>query len=275
MPSTKYDLLGARGQAAVETGLATAEWYHTAVDRKAMRDLMRRSDGPALVNTGIWLGTIVVSGLAVAVLWPSVWAVPFLLLYAVFYASGGDARWHECGHGTAFKTDWMNTATYHIASFMIVRNPVAWRWSHARHHTDTIIVGRDPEIAIMRPPDLARVILNVFGVVDALTGWAAMLRNASGNLSGAERSFIPDSEQPKVIRVARIWCAIYVAVLLLAVATWIHRSDPAVHPAQGVRIVAPDPAGGPAARRPGRGRAGSPDEHPHRPTSTRSAASST
>ena len=48
----------------------------------------------------------------------------------------------------------MNDVVYQIASFMIMRNPVTWRWSHARHHTDTIIVGRDPEIAVMRPPDL-------------------------------------------------------------------------------------------------------------------------
>ena len=41
-----------------------------------------------------------------------------------------------------------------IATFMIMRNSATWRWSHARHHTDTYIVGRDPEIAVMRPPAL-------------------------------------------------------------------------------------------------------------------------
>ena len=46
----------------------------------------------------------------------------------------------------------MNDAVYQIACFMIMRNPVTWRWSHARHHTDTIIVGRDREITVMRPP---------------------------------------------------------------------------------------------------------------------------
>ncbi len=51
----------------------------------------------------------------------------------------------------------MNDAVYEIACFMIMRNPVTWRWSHTRHHTDTVIVGRDPEIAVMRPPDLLRV----------------------------------------------------------------------------------------------------------------------
>jgi fatty acid desaturase len=29
---------------------------------------------------------------------------------------------------------------------MIMREPTVWRWSHTRHHTDTIIVGRDREI---------------------------------------------------------------------------------------------------------------------------------
>ena len=48
----------------------------------------------------------------------------------------------------------MNDAVYQIACFMIMREPTIWRWSHTRHHTDTIIVGRDPEIVAMRPPDL-------------------------------------------------------------------------------------------------------------------------
>ena len=29
---------------------------------------------------------------------------------------------------------------------MIFREPETWRWRHARHHSDTIIVGRDAEI---------------------------------------------------------------------------------------------------------------------------------
>ena len=69
---------------------------------------------------------------------------PPLAIYAVLYASTSDSRWHEAGHGTAFKTDWMNNALYEIASFMVMRESTVWRWSHTRHHSDTIIVGRDP-----------------------------------------------------------------------------------------------------------------------------------
>ena len=62
----------------------------------------------------------------------------------------------------------MNAVVYQVASFMLVRNPVVWRASHVRHHTDTIVVGRDPEIVTMRPPDLMRVALNLFGIIDTL-----------------------------------------------------------------------------------------------------------
>ena len=109
------------------------------------------------------------------------------------------------------------SAVYQIACFMIMRNPVTWRWSHTRHHTDTVIVGRDPEIAVMRPPDLFRLIFNVFGLLDAGYAMIDMVRNAAGIISPAEKTFIPEQEQPRVIRVARIWMLIYAATLVLAI----------------------------------------------------------
>src|SRR6185503_9133332 len=66
------------------------------------------------------------------------WCVPFFFAYGVLYGSSSDSRWHESGHGTAFKSRWLNDVIYQIASFMIMREPTIWRWSHARHHTDTI-----------------------------------------------------------------------------------------------------------------------------------------
>ncbi|MFZ5962788.1 fatty acid desaturase [Thalassococcus sp. BH17M4-6] len=160
---------------------------------------------------------ILFAGLGIA-LWPSWWAAPFWLAYGVLYGSAMDSRWHECSHGTAFKTRRHNDWLYQIASFCMVRNPVSWRWSHARHHTDTIIVGRDPEIVAMRPPALFRIALNFLGLFDAWNGWRRMLFNASGRIHPEEAAYIPNGEQPKVIRVARIWVAIYAATIGLALA---------------------------------------------------------
>ncbi|MDE4552699.1 fatty acid desaturase [Sinorhizobium meliloti] len=211
-----YSLLGRDAEAAVASGLAAAEWYHTDIPRKQMKELMKREDGPAIRDTAIWLGSMVLLGGLGIYFWGSWWAAPFFLAYGVLYGSASDSRWHECGHGTAFKTMWMNDAVYQIACFMIMRNPVTWRWSHTRHHTDTVIVGRDPEIAVMRPPDLLRLVLNFFGIIDVRHAMIDMVRNAFGVISAAEKTFIPEMEQPKAIRVARIWLAIYLATIGLS-----------------------------------------------------------
>ena len=217
MASRDYSLLGADGVRAVETGLATAEWYHSEVPRKVIKELMQRSDGPAIRDSIILYGSMIVLAAIGVILWPSWWSAPFLFAYAVCYGSASDSRWHECGHGTAFKTGWMNDVVYHIASFMVVRNPYVWRWSHARHHTDTLIVGRDPEIAVMRAPDLIKVALGFFGLPTVIKDWARMLNYAfTGKIGAEEASFIPATEQHKVILIARVWTLIYAATLALA-----------------------------------------------------------
>jgi fatty acid desaturase len=217
MPKRDYSLVGESTRRAVETGLASAEWYHTDVPRKVMKELMQRSDGPAIRDTIIWLGVMALSAAGAIYYWGTWWCVPFFLVYGVFYASASDSRWHECGHGTAFRTRWMNDFVYQIASFMLMRNPVAWRWSHARHHTDTIIVGRDAEIAVMRPPDLLKAGLMFTGLLDFRYSLPTLFRQAFSGLNPEEKSYIPEMEFAKAVTAARWHVAIYVATIALAV----------------------------------------------------------
>lgn len=212
-----YSLLGYDGQAAIQSGLASAKWYRSDISRKTIKALSQRRDGPALRGTAIWLGSMIACAGIAIVLYPHWWSLPFFIIYGVMYGSGSDSRWHECGHGTAFKTRWMNQVVYHIACFMIMRNPVTWRWSHARHHTDTIVVGRDPEIVAMRPPDLRRISLNFFGIIDTFHAMKTLLQNASGHIDGEAKSYVPENQQPHLITVARFWLAIYLFTIISAV----------------------------------------------------------
>jgi len=216
MTSRDYSMLGENARRAVETGLASAQWYHTDIPRKTMKGLMKRENMPAIRDTAILFGAMLLFAGIGILLWPSLWSVPFWLAYGVLYGSAMDSRWHECSHGTPFKTGWMNDVVYNIASFCMIRNPVTWRWSHTRHHTDTVIVGRDPEIVAMRPPALGKIILNFFGILDAPQGWWRMIKDALGFFDPEELSFIPESERHKVARVARIWILIYAATIVLA-----------------------------------------------------------
>lgn len=208
-----YGMLGQDAKLAEAAGLKSAEWYHSQVARQDMKDLMKRMDGPAIRDTIIWLGAMMIFAAWAIWIWPSWLAVIPLLCYGVLYGSATDSRWHECGHGTAFKTRWMNDTVYQIACFMIMRNPTRWRWSHTRHHTDTIIVGLDPEIAVMRPPVLFKVILAFTGVLDAYSALQMMVINAMGRITNDEKAFIPETEWPKVIWVARVWFLIYAVII--------------------------------------------------------------
>ncbi len=217
--SRDYALDGPENARAVSKGLANADWYKTDIPRERLKELTARSDRPATRDTILWVALLAVCGGFGAYFWGSWLAVPFFLAYGVLYGSSGDSRWHECGHGTAFKTQWKNDVVYQIASFMMMRNPTVWRWSHARHHTDTIIVGRDPEIIAMRPPRLAKIFANFFGLIDAPQALALMVRHAGGSMPAAEKDFVPEGERPKVYRAARVWLVIYAATAAACVAT--------------------------------------------------------
>lgn len=195
-----------------------SDWYASPVPRKRLKELMQRSDRKSLINYGLWLGAVVLLGALLVTVWGSAWALPVALLYGVFYGSGADSRWHECGHGTVFKTRWLNEAFYQLASFMSLRNPYLWRWSHTRHHSETVVVGRDPEIAFPRPPSIAEWVMNLIYIPAILGELRKMIRLSAGRLTEAEKTFLPATEFGKTFWASRIQLAVLLAVAGLATA---------------------------------------------------------
>ena len=90
MQTRDYSLMGKDGAHAIETGLANARWYATDIPRKEMKELMKRSDGPAIRDTLIWLAALIGFASIAIALWPSWWSAPFWLAYGVLYGSSTD-----------------------------------------------------------------------------------------------------------------------------------------------------------------------------------------
>lgn len=214
-----YSLVGLDAARAIEKGLAEADWYQCPVPRETLRRLLERRNGPAIRDTIIWFALILGLGAATCALWGSWWAALPYAAYAMLYASTSDSRWHEAGHGTAFRTDWMNNALYEVASFMVMRESTIWRWSHTRHHSDTIIVGRDPEIAVPRPPNLAAVAMSFFNIGVYRIYFRKICVHALGRMLPEEKTYVPEIEYPKVYRNARVYVLIYLGVIGLSVFT--------------------------------------------------------
>ncbi|MDD9269149.1 fatty acid desaturase family protein [Paenibacillus sp. GCM10023248] len=214
-----YSITGAENQKAIDRGLAEAEWYTCPIPRQRMKELMKRKDGPAIRDTVIWFVGLIVLGYLAYLSWGTWWAVPAFLAYGILYATPGDSRWHECGHGTAFKTPWMNEVVYQIASFLVLRSATPWRWSHARHHTDTIIVGRDPEIITERPPVWKILIMQIFHLYGGPIEIKRFLLHTFGRLDEQESVYIPQSQHRKAFLEARIYMLIILAVVAACLST--------------------------------------------------------
>ncbi len=217
---TDYSLTGSAAQAAVEGGLANAEWFAPHIDPERLRILQQRTDARATVDTFLWLGLIVAAGVwAYSTIW-SWWSIPAFLVYGGLFGGSADARWHECGHGTAFRSAWANDVVYHLASAMLWRGPTVWRWSHYRHHTDTIIVGRDAEIVFQRPPSVPRALFAFTHLQGGPTMFARLVRHAFGRIDDEAKDFVPETEYRRVVWEARVIVGVNIAFALWSLLSW-------------------------------------------------------
>lgn len=192
-------------------------WWKPKLARTELRVLMQRTDGAALLHFGLWFVLLAGSGALAAMSWGSWWAIPAFLLYGTIYSSS-DARWHECGHGTPFRTHWLNEICYHISSFLTWREAYMWRWSHSRHHTDTYFVGLDPEIQVRRPADLGKILMDFLYLRSGPPEVWRVIRNALGNPQPDVKDFVPEGELSKMYWSSRIYVAIMVALGVWSVA---------------------------------------------------------
>jgi fatty acid desaturase len=210
---------------AFETEVS-ARWFTPQLDRKLMKQLMKRSDAESLWNYGLWVVLMVASGAAGFYTWGTWWALPCFLVYGVLYSTG-DHRAHELSHGTPFKTRWLNEALYHVCGFMTLHEGHYWRWSHTRHHTHTIIVGKDPEIAFPRPVSRLHAALDFFNLHAGPIQIRNICMQALGRITPDGEHFIPETERGKVVNSARIFVLVFVAVI--AVCWYFHSILPAMY----------------------------------------------
>ncbi len=210
-----YGLVGADSRRAVESGLVEAEWFRPPIDAERLAALQVRTNARAARDTALWLGLLAVFGYLAFRALGTWWALPAFMVYGALYGGAGDSRWHECGHGTAFRSKWPNDVVYYLASFMLLRQPTLWRWSHVRHHTDTIVVGRDPEIVFPRPSS-PRAVAGVFvPLVNVPRAMWRTARHAAGRIDADARDFVPTDELGKLKWESRAYIAV-----LAATAAW-------------------------------------------------------
>jgi fatty acid desaturase len=144
-----------------EINLANSNWWQPKIEKKQLKNLMKRSDTKAWIHTLIYFSSLIISGYIAYLSWGTWWSIPAFIIYGTIYANS-NSRWHEYGHRTAFRTRGLNEFFYEISSFLAFFEPVSWRWSHANHHSKTRHIDLDLEIADPRPVKLWPIFFTEF-----------------------------------------------------------------------------------------------------------------
>lgn len=203
--------------APAPTTLAAAAAAQAIVGRQALRQLTRRQDSAGLRFLAGHLGLIAMSGTGLYFALDSWLVVPATLLHG-FFLVNLFAPLHECSHGTAFRSRWLNDAVYWLCSLVLGLAPLQFKLQHADHHTYTQDDERDPQMIVMgeRLWGFLYYASAIPYFRDIVRG---LFRHASGRLTERELRYIHPEARRAVQRQALVMLSIYAAIAVASVAT--------------------------------------------------------
>ena len=188
-------------------------WFAPAMDQAVLRRLMRRTNSHGLARFGAWLGLCVATGYLVVLTRHSLWVVPAMIAYGGILSFAYAAS-HECAHGTAFRTRWLNEAVFWITSLVFIEEPLYRRYSHAGHHTYTWFNTLDPQKPYGVPMTLGEYLSVTLGVTFYIDAVKQLARHCAGRFTESERAFLPTSQVHRVSVNSRIMAACYLTMLV-------------------------------------------------------------
>ena len=213
-----YSLTGPDAKAAIAAGFENADWYQVPIDPERLKVLMTRRNGRPTFDAILWAVLILGFGTLAFLSLGTWWAIPAFAAFGTLWGSSADSRWHESGHGTVFRTSRANDVLYSVAAFMMLREPTLWRWQHVRHHSNTSIVGLDPEVTIKRPTSFTYIALGYFNLVNGPKMLWKILQHAAGHCETYTRIIVPSDRLRRVVWEARVFVLLLVGTIAAAVA---------------------------------------------------------
>ena len=215
--------------AAQETDMI--QWYRVPIPRDQLRELTRRRDFPALLQTVGFLLILVATGSVSWIAWEAaaagrfpVWPVPFLVFFHGMMWAFLLQGFHELVHYSVFKTRWLGTFFLYLYSFLGWFDPVFFKASHKRHHLYTLHPPKDREVVLpirfRLKAYLKEAFVDVLGIYHRTKGF---VKTATGGYVNDWQRDIFEEDGPKAQRALRNWSRFHLighaAIIMIAIAT--------------------------------------------------------
>jgi fatty acid desaturase len=124
---------------------------------------------------------------------------------------------HECSHGTAFRTRWLNETVYWLVSLIYIIQPTWYRYRHAVHHTYTQIQGKDPAMVLPSPTTWQHYFEQLLGWRLWTTFPVVITKHAFGHMRPQDSWYVPKNDLPRIYHEARLMLGVYGTIAGLAI----------------------------------------------------------
>ena len=191
------------------------------ITRGRLKPFTKRTDRHGLIYLGGHMSIIFGTGYLVYLATGTGWLIPAMLLHGVMLGHLF-APMHECSHGTAFRTRWLNETVHWITGILIVWPPTYFRYDHTGHHTHAQEMDKDPQFVLPSPSSWMDYVYYVTATQLWIKNIGWILRHSMGRIRPFNRQFVPEDQLPKIFFEARVMLAIYVglAVVSVGLETW-------------------------------------------------------
>ena len=125
-------------------------WYRSPVDAEVMRQLCKRSDLMAWLQTGGYIAVLLATGTLAFYSsrhWGVWWTLLLIFVHGTCFGFMINAV-HELGHGTVFKSKSLNNFFANLFAFLGWINHRTFAASHIRHHRSTLHPPEDLEVVV-------------------------------------------------------------------------------------------------------------------------------
>ena len=188
-----------------------------AISRKELKDLMKRSNKPALIRIIIWIALLSFTSYLIWLSIGSWYLIPAMFIHGIILVHHFSLQ-HECCHYTAFKTRKLNDIIGNICGFSIILPNQHFRYEHCDHHTYTQLKGKDPEL-IELPISISKYIWYISSIPYWKSKFAEIYMHLWGRLSKEEQKFIPKQERATIFREARVMVSLYLIIFIACLIT--------------------------------------------------------
>ncbi len=133
-------------------------WYRCPIPGAKLRELSKRSDAQGWFQAGGHIALFVATGTVTYLFWVQQAWLGFLVALWLHGTVGSffvGVAPHELGHGTVFRTKWLNKFFMYFFSLLSWWDPFDYGSSHTYHHRYTLHVEGDRENLLPIEPSLA------------------------------------------------------------------------------------------------------------------------